>query len=87
MKKVLLIIVLLIFVVGACFSTYMLFNEKDTNTKIKNNIQEINKKIDKIKKDNSEYKKEIDKIKEENAGKNEELQIWEKAKEKLKKAQ
>ena len=87
MKKLLLGL-LLIIVSGACIYSFMIMNDtKEKNTKVKNSITEITKKMDKLNKDNDTYTKEIDNLKKKNEAKNKELHIWEKAKEKLKKAQ
>ena len=78
--KRLLLGLLLIIVSGSCIYSFMIKNNtKEQNTKIKNNIKEITKKMDKLNKDNDTYTKEIDNLKKKNENKNQELQIWEKA--------
>lgn len=86
MKKVLFITVLFIAVGCFIYTNIALKDVKDTNKKINKNIKDITIKIDKLSKDNNAYTAEIDKLKKINQIKDEELIIWEKAKEKLKKA-
>lgn len=86
MKKVLLTTIL--FIVIGCFiyTNLALKDVKATNKKINKDIKDITIKIDKLSKDNNTYTTEIDELKKQNQIKDEELIIWEKAKEKLKKA-
>ncbi len=86
MKKLLMITVVVICISCCIYTSIMLNNTKKENTELKKNIQTITTKIDKITNDNTIYTEELDKLKKKNQSKDEELMIWEKAKEKLKKA-
>ena len=86
MKKLFTIIILLACLGCFIYTTMLFINVKDENKKITKNIQDINTKIDSLTKDNSTYTKEIDELRKKNQSKDEDLKIWEKAKEKLKKA-
>ena len=86
MKKLLMITVVVICISCCIYTSIMLNNTKIENTELKKNIQTITTKIDKITNDNTIYTEELDKLKKKNQSKDEELMIWEKAKEKLKKA-
>ena len=86
MKKLLMITVVVICISCCIYTSIMLNNTKKENTKLKKNIQTITTKIEKITNDNTIYTEELDKLKKKNQSKDEELMIWEKAKEKLKKA-
>ncbi|MBQ3297552.1 MAG: hypothetical protein IJG97_01965 [Bacilli bacterium] len=86
MKKLLMITVVVICISCCIYTSIMLNNTKKENTKLKKNIQTITTKIDKITNDNTLYTEELDKLKKKNQSKDKELIIWEKAKEKLKKA-
>ena len=86
MKKVLGIIILVACLGCFIYTTMLVTDTKKDNKKIKKNIQDVTTKIETLTKDNSTYTKEIEELQKKNQSKDEEFKIWEKAKEKLKKA-
>ena len=86
MKKVFTLIILIVCIGCFIYTSILLNDTKSEDRKIKKNIQNITTKIDKITKDNNTYTKELDDLKKKNQSKDADLKVWEKAKEKLKKA-
>lgn len=86
MRKLLFTTILFISIGCFIYTSITLNDIKTTNKEINKNIKDISIKINKLSKDNNAYTAEIEKLKKKNQSKDEELIIWEKAKEKLKKA-
>lgn len=85
-KKVLFIIILIIFLGSMIGSFVVLDGVKLNKEKVKNEIFELNKKIQDSKLESTNYQEEITKLKEESKDNLEEYEIWLRAKEKLEKA-
>jgi beta-lactam-binding protein with PASTA domain len=86
MKKVVYVIILILFIGIAIGSKILLENAKSNNIKMEKNISENKKKEKDTISKKEELEKELEEKKEEVKDKIEEYEIWEKAKNKLNEA-
>ena len=86
MKKVVYVVILILFIGIAVSSKIILEDAKSKNKVLEKKITETTNKVDNLKKDNQELEDSIDTVKEEVKDKIEEYEIWEKAKNKLNQA-
>lgn len=84
MKKV-VIVVLILLLITLIFSFIVINNLNTSNKNISNEIIRLKNSNETIKKESLNYEKEINDLKEGNKDKCEELEVWQKTKQKIEK--
>ena len=85
-KKIVFISIFIIFIATMIYSFFTVKFIKIDKENMQKEISTLKEGIEKNKKENIDYEEEVNKLKEESKSKLEELEIWKKAKEKLKQA-